>query len=918
MRDRAIILICLVLSIATISFAVEKNGKSGEFHVHRERYDNPPGVPAFSVPGASPAGPVTLGSSTHWQVNVDGAGADIPGDAANEPSIAIDPNNPDRIAIGWRQFDTVTSNFREAGYAYSTNGGQTWTKGVLQNGVFRSDPVLDFDANGNFYYNSLFANLGIYRTDVFKSTDGGQTWGAPVNAYGDDKQWMSIDRAGGMGNGHIYCTWQPQVNGPDTFNRSTNSAASFEVPVLMSNPAIRFGTIAVGPDGAVYVAGVQQSSSSFSVAKSTNADDAMGTPSFSVVSVDLDGAIVGATVGSDPTPNPDGLGGQVWVAADHTNGPTSGNIYVLCSVDPPGPDPLDVHFVRSEDGGTTWSSPVRINDDTTEFGDWQWFGTMSVAPNGRIDVVWNDTRNGLNSYMSQLMYAFSTDGGRAWSPNIPVSPLWDSRLGWPGIGVDQQQKIGDYYHMISDDEGVGVAWAATFNGEQNVYYTRLVPGLYVTSPSSGIPITSADYFEVSWVRSNAQITSTQIYFSDDDGATWVALTGPFDADGSKLVLAPFVSNTSFARVKVEVETSPGVIESGVSERFTVWNTELFKAGDTFYGDAFGSAPDPPEVGGYCASLLLNCVSGTPDPTEFTVINDNFDSFAYSRRGLKTLECNKDGSPPGFALFYDMRPLGITNDFVIEYETYFGTVNTTGYFSQALVVLDNPCLPFSSCPSYNSISLLWSNTGDLLIRRSPPPGFLDPEIIDTGVNWMPSPYTDFPFVVQWHFTTYGQIYIWFGYRYPGTDLLIGETVYDGYYPAGGNFQKFSIAADNVTTTKQYLNYFIVTDTDNVPAGIRPPPITSSGFKLLPASPNPFASNTVLAYQLDRSEVADLAVYDVAGRRIRTLLQKEAQGAGLQNVVWDGRNDKGTRVPTGIYFYRLQTKNFAATGRVVFIK
>lgn len=57
------------------------------------------------------------------QVNVDENGNNIVGDAANEPSIAFDYTNPDRIAIGWRQFDDVSNNFRQAGYAYTTDGG---------------------------------------------------------------------------------------------------------------------------------------------------------------------------------------------------------------------------------------------------------------------------------------------------------------------------------------------------------------------------------------------------------------------------------------------------------------------------------------------------------------------------------------------------------------------------------------------------------------------------------------------------------------------------------------------------------------------------------------------------------------------------------------------------------------------------
>ena len=93
------------------------------------------------------------------QVNVDENGFNIVDDAANEPSIAFDPDNPDHMIIGWRQFDNINNSFRQAGMGYTHDGGETWTfPGVIDPGVFRSDPVLGHDGNGNFYYNSLTSN----------------------------------------------------------------------------------------------------------------------------------------------------------------------------------------------------------------------------------------------------------------------------------------------------------------------------------------------------------------------------------------------------------------------------------------------------------------------------------------------------------------------------------------------------------------------------------------------------------------------------------------------------------------------------------------------------------------------------------------------------------------------------------------
>ena len=128
--------------------------------------------------------------------------------------------------------------------------------------------------------------------------------------------------------------------------------------------------------------------------------------------------------------NPVGLLGQLWIAVDRSSGPRSGWVYVLASVKT-ATDPLDVMFIRSSDGGQTWSAPVRVNDDAIGNRAFQWFGTMSVAPNGRIDAVWNDTRASADSTMSALYYSYSLDGGATWSPNEQASPIWDSTLGWP-------------------------------------------------------------------------------------------------------------------------------------------------------------------------------------------------------------------------------------------------------------------------------------------------------------------------------------------------------------------------------------------------------------------------------------------------------------------------------------------------------
>ena len=220
-----------------------------------EKYDDGPAPLLLRPNSSSPQMISQFGNFISYQVNVDSSGQNIVGDAANEPSICVDPTNPMKMTIGWRQFDSVRSNFRQAGWAYTTNGGTSWTfPGVLENNVFRSDPVLNSDATGQFFYLSL---LQSFFDNMWRSLDGGQTWTNISPADGGDKQWFTIDNTSSSGHGFQYQDWSTSDNnyGGNQFTRSTDGGVTWLTPISIPNsPA--WGTLDVDSNGNLFLGGV--------------------------------------------------------------------------------------------------------------------------------------------------------------------------------------------------------------------------------------------------------------------------------------------------------------------------------------------------------------------------------------------------------------------------------------------------------------------------------------------------------------------------------------------------------------------------------------------------------------------------------------------------------------------------------------
>lgn len=135
---------------------------------------------------------------------------------------------------------------------------------------------------------------------------------------------------------------------------------------------------------------------------------------------------------------------------------------------------------------------------------------------------------------------------------------------------------------------------------------------------------------------------------------------------------------------------------------------------------------------------------------------------------------------------------------------------------------------------------------------------------------------------------------------------------------GLYDPPSAATSSATQTLTQRQQFLVALLDLLrsnPTAI--PSEEAPSLALHPAVPNPFKSGTTIAFELEEATRVRLAIFDVAGRRVRTLVDR-FEGRGAFAAHWDGRDGAGNRVASGVYFYTLDTGANVLRRRMVVLK
>ena len=282
------------------------------------------------------------------------------------------------------------------------------------------------------------------------SVDGGATYAASVllDSGSVDKPYLVTDPVSNA----VYVTWVDFLGGGDVvyFARSTDGGASFTPRIRVSDPGSGgTGPVpVVSPDGTVGLLWSDRASRIL-FDRSTDAGDTWGAD------VVVDGSVV-----VPPTPLEGGFRNPLLpcLAVDRTGGTYDGRLYAVWA-DARSGDP-DVLVSHSTNGGSTWSAPVRANDDPAGNGADQFFPWAAVDGNGALHVTFLDRRDDSAGLLIGTFLATSTDGGASFGPNVRVSD---------GAFAPANFFYGDYTGAVATGTTLLPFWPDARAGEQDLF-----------------------------------------------------------------------------------------------------------------------------------------------------------------------------------------------------------------------------------------------------------------------------------------------------------------------------------------------------------------------------------------------------------------------------------------------------------------
>jgi len=443
----------------------------------------PPAARSIATPRAplavgSNRGPLT--ASAGQNVRVNDPSRDVVGHVNATSSVAA---RGSRVIVGFNDANDIEGS----GYGVSTDGGSTFQHKSLPEfpgGQNLGDPVVAFGPNGEVYYATLAA-AGVSAVSLCVSTDAVVSWTCTEastiagNVYDtQDRDWLAVDNSSSKYRGNVYVSWTDfsTLYGGSfiLIAQSRDGGLTFFGPQQLSaidgSQVVGDSSIAIGPNGEVFVSYLDGhfGGTGITLTKSVDGGVTFSATRAAVLFTPVAGTLTGGN----------GVRAESFPA---TAVDKNGTYHLVYAAVAPGQavDRSDIFYVRSSDGGITFSAPVRLNDDATATS--QWSPSIAVTEDGRIAVKWWDRRNDpLNDSLTDVYMTVSADGGATFGRNVRVTDH-----NWVFGPSASGSAHGDYDGLAGDSGNFHLSWTDERGGDPDVYYTTF-PSTVTAGPDFNV------------------------------------------------------------------------------------------------------------------------------------------------------------------------------------------------------------------------------------------------------------------------------------------------------------------------------------------------------------------------------------------------------------------------------------------------
>jgi uncharacterized delta-60 repeat protein len=815
---------------------------------------------------------------------------------------------------------------------YSASGEQEWIASYEKLGVV----AMAADNSGNIYLTGVSAGL-VQDADIVTikyDNSGNQEW---VSRYNDPgNSWEETVDIATDPSGNIFITgWRGFGNNQDFLTIKYNTFGDSQWVAIYNSPwnrADKATALAVDLDGNLYITGNSSTinSSDYLTLKYNSAGNLLWTARYdspennngkpTAITVDANGnAYVTGMSGSPSrltTLKYSTDGDSLWVARVN-------DVYVF-SVAGIGVDNSGNVTVAGSGSKTLIPLPINVNYFVfkyTTFGDSLWRAEYDGPGNKGEDIA---QAIALDQAGNALVTGYSGHEGCTSNDCIPDyttlkyhatsgNTLWEARYDGPGTSDDRladmnldvagnvyvtgQSRSSDTtseYATVRFNTSGDSVWAVRFDGGGNDNQARSI---------------------VLDVFGNVNVTGT----SDGAGTGLDYSTVQYDANGNLLWSASYdAAGLDDIPVAIASDSLGNIYVSGVSkntaDNFDIATIKYSPFGDSLWVRRYDN---PEAVDDWVEAFILG-------PSQNIFIGGS--SFGSSINILKYAASGEIQWMREFDYgdFFDMAIDLSENVYIssFRWDTQY-TIRKYNTLGDSLwIVSDSTVSPHLIIVDANENIYVTgtvdglNNDFDIMTARYDAMGNRLWTARYDGLN-------DYDLAAGITHDPEGNVYItgysfqsvsgWITVKYNSSGNLVWETFYKGTYQRPTNISLDESGNVYVAgTTSATPHFYTVIKYVQTPTGVEEETNNTLKFYLSQNYPNPFNPSTSLRYSLNQTAQITLKIYNVLGQEIKTLVNEE-QTPGFKEVNWDGTNNNGAKVASGIYIYRLEAKPLSGSGK-----